>query len=166
MIVTLASFESSAVIKEGSYCSERVCVGRYVAPEVLADRKHTKAVDIWSLGVVLYTCLCGFPPFTDDLGSNESPNTMESQITSGILTYPSPHWDTVDDTASKYICKFRRLLNTPTDESIGNLLDSMLMVDPEKRFTADECLRHPWMQNHGSLLGYQKVEGANAERSL
>lgn len=102
-----------------------------VAPEILANTKHrkyTRAVDVWSLGVVLYICLCGFPPFSDELYSRDNPYTMAQQIKMGRFDYPSPYWDPVGDPAL-------------------DLIDRMLTVDADKRITIDECLEHPWVRN-------------------
>ncbi|PKK53673.1 hypothetical protein CI102_1451 [Trichoderma harzianum] len=101
-----------------------------VAPEILATdskRKYGFPVDIWSSGVVLYICLCGFPPFSDELYSKEFPYTLTQQIKTGRFDYPSPYWDPVGDPAL-------------------DLIDSMLVVDMEKRFTVKQCLEHPWMR--------------------
>ena len=100
-----------------------------VAPEILENSKHrkyTRAVDIWSLGVVLYICLCGFPPFSDELRTRENPYNLTQQIKMGRFDYPSPYWDSVGDPAL-------------------DLIDHMLTVDVEQRFTVDECLEHPWI---------------------
>ena len=100
-----------------------------VAPEILENsrhRKYTRAVDIWSLGVVLYICLCGFPPFSDELCTRDYPYNLSEQIKAGRFDYPSPYWDSVGDPAL-------------------DLIDRMLMVDVAKRITVDECLEHPWI---------------------
>lgn len=102
-----------------------------VAPEILENtrhRKYTRAVDVWSLGVVLYICLCGFPPFSDELYTRENPYTLAQQIKMGRFDYPSPYWDSVGDPAL-------------------DLIDRMLTVDVDKRITINECLEHPWVLN-------------------
>jgi serine/threonine-protein kinase CHEK2 len=87
-------------------------------------------VDVWSLGVVLYICLCGFPPFSDELYTSENPYTLSQQIKMGRFDYPSPYWDSVGDPAL-------------------DLIDRMLTIDPEKRATVEECLEHPWIAQKG-----------------
>lgn len=127
--VKLADFGLAKIVGEESFTTTLCGTPSYVAPEILAEgrhRKYTKAVDIWSLGVVLYICLCGFPPFSDELYSRDFPYTLSQQIKSGRFDYPSPYWDSVGDPAL-------------------DLIDSMLVVDPEKRFTVDQCLSHPWI---------------------
>ncbi|KAH6984367.1 kinase-like domain-containing protein [Ilyonectria sp. MPI-CAGE-AT-0026] len=70
----------------------------FLAPEMLQDSKHRrygKAVDVWSMGVTMYICLCGFAPFSEELYSNEFPYTLEQQIEESRFYYPSPYWDSV-----------------------------------------------------------------------
>lgn len=125
----LADFGLAKIIGEESFTTTLCGTPSYVAPEILAEskkRKYTKAVDIWSLGVVLYICLCGFPPFSDELYSRDFPFNLSQQIRSGRFDYPSPYWDSVGDPAL-------------------DLIDSMLVVDPERRFTVEQCLAHPWL---------------------
>lgn len=129
LTVKLADFGLAKIIGEESFTSTLCGTPSYVAPEILEQsnrRRYTRAVDIWSLGVVLYICLCGFPPFSDELYSPENPYTLSQQIKMGRFDYPSPYWDSVGDPAL-------------------DLIDRMLTVDVEKRITIEECLEHPWM---------------------
>ena len=88
-------------------------------------------MDVWSLEVVLYICLCGFPPFSDELYSAESPYNLSQQIKMGHFDYPSPYWDNIGDPAL-------------------DLIDRMLTVDVDQRITIDECLDHPWIYTKSS----------------
>ncbi len=126
--IKLADFGLSKIIGEESFTTTLCGTPSYVAPEILEDTRHrryTKAVDVWSLGVVLYICLCGFPPFSDELYSKENPYTLTQQIKMGRFDYPSPYWDSVGDPAL-------------------DLIDRMLTVEVEKRYPIDDCLQHPW----------------------
>ncbi|BCS04826.1 uncharacterized protein AKAW2_80627S [Aspergillus luchuensis] len=101
----------------------------YVAPEILVETPHRRyglEVDIWSAGVVLYICLCGFPPFSDELNTPEHPYNMAQQIKMGRFDYPSPYWDPIGDPAL-------------------DLIDRMLTVYVPDRISARDCLTHPWM---------------------
>lgn len=102
--VKLGCFNLATYISPGSKLDELCGSPSYVAPEILQDSKHRrygKAVDIWSLGVVMYICLCGFPPFSEELYSQDFPYTLEQQIMDGRFDYPSPYWDSVSDSARR-----------------------------------------------------------------
>ncbi|KAI9808251.1 MAG: hypothetical protein M1825_004708 [Sarcosagium campestre] len=127
--VKIADFGLAKIIGEESFTTTLCGTPSYVAPEILENtdhRKYTRAVDIWSLGVVLYICLCGFPPFSDELYSAQNPYTLSQQIKMGKFDYPCPYWDSVGDPAL-------------------DLIDRMLTVDVAKRYTVDDCLQHPWI---------------------
>ncbi|KAJ5157581.1 DNA damage response protein kinase DUN1 [Penicillium canariense] len=129
LTVKLGDFGLAKIIGEDSFTTTLCGTPSYVAPEILQEtrrRRYTRAVDVWSLGVVLYICLCGFPPFSDELCTRENPYTLAQQIKMGRFDYPSPYWDSVGDPAL-------------------DLIDKMLTVDVEKRITVDECLEHPWL---------------------
>ncbi|KAI9890040.1 MAG: hypothetical protein M1814_004556 [Vezdaea aestivalis] len=129
----LADFGLAKIIGEESFTTTLCGTPSYVAPEILQNsrhRKYTRAVDVWSLGVVLYICLCGFPPFSDELYTAEAPYNLSQQIAMGRFDYPSPYWDTVGDPALE-------------------LIDRMLTVNPEQRITIDECLQHRWITQLG-----------------
>lgn len=133
LTVKLADFGLAKIIGEESFTATLCGTPSYVAPEILegsTHRRYTRAVDVWSLGVVLYICLCGFPPFSDELYSPSNPYNLSQQIKMGRFDYPSPYWDPVTDLAL-------------------DLIDRMLTVDPDKRITVDECLEHPWTTQQG-----------------
>lgn len=125
----LADFGLAKIIGEESFTTTLCGTPSYVAPEILTptpQRRYTRAVDIWSLGVVLYIVLCGFPPFSDELCTPTNPYTLSQQIKMGRFDYPSPYWDTVGDEAL-------------------DLIDRMLTVNVDKRITVEGCLGHPWV---------------------
>ncbi|XP_025016041.1 calcium/calmodulin-dependent protein kinase type II alpha chain isoform X4 [Tetranychus urticae] len=93
----------------------------YLSPEVLRKEPYSKPVDIWACGVILYILLVGYPPFWD-----EDQHRLYAQIKAGAYDYPSPEWDTVTPEAK-------------------NLINSMLTINPDKRITAAEALKHPWI---------------------
>ncbi|KAI4502216.1 hypothetical protein M0802_002898 [Mischocyttarus mexicanus] len=93
----------------------------YLSPEVLKKEPYGKPVDIWACGVILYILLVGYPPFWDD-----DQHRLYAQIKAGSYDYPSPEWDTVTPEAK-------------------NLINQMLTVNPGKRITANEALKHPWI---------------------
>ncbi|XP_006615976.1 calcium/calmodulin-dependent protein kinase type II alpha chain isoform X2 [Apis dorsata] len=93
----------------------------YLSPEVLKKEPYGKPVDIWACGVILYILLVGYPPFWD-----EDQHRLYAQIKAGSYDYPSPEWDTVTPEAK-------------------NLINQMLTVNPSKRITASEALKHPWI---------------------
>lgn len=146
--VKIADFGLAKIIGEASFTTTLCGTPSYVAPEILENTKHrkyTRAVDIWSLGVVLYICLCGFPPFSDELNTPERPYTLAQQIKMGHFDYPSPYWDPIGDPAL-------------------DLIDRMLTVDVSKRITIDECLEHPWTRDL-SLSDIQSQQQVSQEDS-
>ncbi|XP_038641328.1 calcium/calmodulin-dependent protein kinase type II subunit beta isoform X49 [Scyliorhinus canicula] len=93
----------------------------YLSPEVLRKEAYGKPVDIWACGVILYILLVGYPPFWD-----EDQHKLYQQIKAGAYDFPSPEWDTVTPEAK-------------------NLINQMLTINPAKRITATEALKHPWV---------------------
>ncbi|XP_032805963.1 calcium/calmodulin-dependent protein kinase type II delta chain isoform X47 [Petromyzon marinus] len=93
----------------------------YLSPEVLRKDPYGKPVDMWACGVILYILLVGYPPFWD-----EDQHKLYQQIKAGAYDFPSPEWDTVTAEAK-------------------NLINQMLTINPAKRITAAEALKHPWI---------------------
>lgn len=102
--IEIADLEGQATVVGENGSNARSEDPSYVAPEVLAEARepgHERAVDVWSLGVLLYVCLCGYTPFSRPMTSNLFPLTLEEQIERGEFRYPSPQWDSVGDLACK-----------------------------------------------------------------
>lgn len=105
-----------------------------VAPEILGsveDRAYDKQCDLWSLGVILYICLCGFPPFSEENG----PPSLKMQIKQGLFSFPSPYWDDISIEAK-------------------SLISGLLKVNPEERMTITEASDHEWMHINVSRYMY------------
>ncbi|XP_037402215.1 calcium/calmodulin-dependent protein kinase type II subunit alpha isoform X1 [Pygocentrus nattereri] len=99
----------------------------YLSPEVLRKDPYGKAVDLWACGVILYILLVGYPPFWD-----EDQHRLYQQIKAGAYDFPSPEWDTVTPEAK-------------------DLINKMLTINPAKRITAAEALKHPWISHRSTV---------------
>ncbi|KAJ8370572.1 hypothetical protein SKAU_G00106000 [Synaphobranchus kaupii] len=97
----------------------------YVAPEVLGPEKYDKSCDMWSLGVIMYILLCGFPPFYSNTGQAISPG-MKCRIRQGQYEFPNPEWADVSEEAKQ-------------------LIHQLLKTDPNERMTITQFMNHPWI---------------------
>jgi serine/threonine-protein kinase RCK2 len=120
--VKIADFGLSKIVWDSQTTTPCGTVG-YTAPEIVKDERYSKSVDMWALGCVLYTLLCGFPPFYD-----ESIGTLTEKVAKGQYTFLSPWWDNISKSAK-------------------DLISHLLTVDPVRRYTIDEFLNHPWTRN-------------------
>ncbi|MGH0168258.1 UNVERIFIED_CONTAM: hypothetical protein FKN15_054555 [Acipenser sinensis] len=101
--------------------------GSSKAPEVLAQKPYSKAVDCWSIGVIAYILLCGYPPFYD-----ENDAKLFEQILKAEYEFDSPYWDDISDSAKDFIVH-------------------LMEKDPRKRYTCDLALQHPWIAGDTAL---------------
>jgi len=97
----------------------------YVAPEVLGSKKYDLSCDIWSLGVIIYILLCGFPPFFSTQGLPMSPG-MKKRIRLGQFDFPKPEWSEVSDEAK-------------------DLIRGCLKTNPQERLTIDQVIETKWI---------------------
>ncbi|KAK0075429.1 hypothetical protein PV326_011601, partial [Microctonus aethiopoides] len=110
----------------------------YVAPEVLAQRPYGKAVDVWSIGVISYILLCGYPPFYDENDAN-----LFAQILKGEFEFDSPYWDDISDSAKDFIHK-------------------LMCVNVDERYTCKQALAHPWIS--GNAASNKNIHGTVSEQ--
>ena len=120
-VIKIADFGLSKVIWDSQTMTPCGTVG-YTAPEIVKDERYSKSVDMWALGCVLYTLLCGFPPFYD-----ESIQTLTEKVARGQYTFLSPWWDDISKSAQ-------------------DLVSHLLTVDPAKRYDIKQFLAHPWIR--------------------
>lgn len=119
--IKIADFGLSKVIWDSQTMTPCGTVG-YTAPEIVKDERYSKSVDMWALGCVLYTLLCGFPPFYD-----ESIQVLTEKVARGQYTFLSPWWDDISKSAQ-------------------DLVSHLLTVDPDKRYDIKQFLNHPWIR--------------------
>ncbi|XP_049847207.1 MAP kinase-activated protein kinase 2-like isoform X2 [Schistocerca gregaria] len=98
------------------------------APEVLGPEKYDKSCDIWSLGVIMYILLCGFPPFYSNHGLAISPG-MKKRIRTGQYDFPNPEWQNVSQDAK-------------------DLIRGMLCIEPTHRLTIDQVMQNKWIAQY------------------
>ncbi|XP_062544826.1 calcium/calmodulin-dependent protein kinase type 1 [Armigeres subalbatus] len=110
----------------------------YVAPEVLAQKPYGKAVDVWSIGVISYILLCGYPPFYDENDAN-----LFAQILKGEFEFDSPYWDEISESAKDFI-------------------RNLMCVNVERRFTCKLALAHPWIS--GNAASSKNIHGTVSEQ--
>ncbi|CZS95470.1 related to serine/threonine-protein kinase [Rhynchosporium graminicola] len=120
--IKIADFGLSKIVWDNQTMTPCGTVG-YTAPEIVKDERYSKSVDMWAMGCVLYTLLCGFPPFYD-----ESIQVLTEKVARGQYTFLSPWWDDISKSAQ-------------------DLVSHLLTVDPAKRYTIKEFLEHPWIKN-------------------
>lgn len=89
---------------------------------------YTNKIDNWSLGVILYICLVGYPPFSED----DKTRTLERQIVEGRYDFPQQFWSDVSKDAI-------------------DLIKRLMCVDPRKRATLEEVLEHRWIKNDKNM---------------
>jgi len=124
--IKIADFGLSKFAYEGERLHTACGTPGYVAPEVLMLEGYGNKVDLWSVGVISYILLCGFPPFYAD-----DDEEMFELIKGGDYDLPSPYWDNISDSAKE-------------------LVTGLLEKNPKKRFSAKQALEHPWIKGDGA----------------
>jgi len=118
----VADFGLSKVFPEGVEVTQTICgTPGYVAPEILNRQPYGVKIDVWSIGVIAYITLCGFPPFPLDMTAN-----AVTKVKNAEFSFPEPHWDGISDEAKDFISK-------------------LIVVDVEERLSMEDVVAHPWL---------------------
>ncbi|XP_039617220.1 calcium/calmodulin-dependent protein kinase type 1D [Polypterus senegalus] len=125
--IMISDFGLSKMEGTGDVMSTACGTPGYVAPEVLAQKPYSKAVDCWSIGVIAYILLCGYPPFYD-----ENDSKLFEQILKAEYEFDAPYWDDISDSAKDFISR-------------------LMEKDPTRRYTCEQALRHPWIAGDTAL---------------
>ena len=124
--IKIADFGLSKIVWQQATKTPCGTVG-YAAPEIVRNNQYSLSVDMWALGCVLYTLLCGFPPFYD-----ESIQALSEKVSQGKYAFLSPWWDDISDEAK-------------------DLVSKLLCVDANKRLTITQFFEHPWVNSKKSM---------------
>jgi calcium/calmodulin-dependent protein kinase I len=107
---------------ESDHCLDVQCGSpNYAAPELLAGRLYGRPADMWSVGVIVFILLGGYPPFYDTVQKE-----LFRKIKAGDYHFHEQFWMGVSDDAKDLIKRF-------------------LVVNPDDRLTAADALEHPWL---------------------
>uniref|UniRef100_A0A8D2D080 non-specific serine/threonine protein kinase n=1 Tax=Sciurus vulgaris TaxID=55149 RepID=A0A8D2D080_SCIVU len=137
LAVQITDFGQSKILGETSLMRTLCGTPTYLAPEVLLSigtAGYNRAVDCWSLGVILFICLSGYPPFSE----HKTQVSLKDQITSGKCNFIPEVWADVSEKAL-------------------DLVKKLLVVDPKARFTTEEALSHPWLQDEDMKRKFQEL---------
>jgi len=121
--VKIADFGLSKIVSPQLLSKMQTACGTpgYVAPEVLKAQGYEEEVDMWSIGVITYILLCGFPPFY-----NEHLPDLFEQIMKAEYEFIPEYWSDVSEDAKDFIRK-------------------LLVVEPKERMTSKQALTHSWL---------------------
>ena len=125
----LIDFGCARLVEDDEVITDVAGSPYYCAPEILSETsvrtgKVWKAADMWSVGVILFLLVCGFPPFNGD-----SQEKIFQKIRKGRFRFPRPS----------------ELGGVQLSDSVQHLITSLLQMQPGKRLTADDALQHPWI---------------------
>eukprot|EP00571_Detonula_confervacea_P015017 CAMPEP_0172308852 /NCGR_PEP_ID=MMETSP1058-20130122/9325_1 /TAXON_ID=83371 /ORGANISM="Detonula confervacea, Strain CCMP 353" /LENGTH=339 /DNA_ID=CAMNT_0013021367 /DNA_START=59 /DNA_END=1078 /DNA_ORIENTATION=+ len=119
--IKIADFGFAKVVKSPQSLKTQCGTPGYVAPEILTGTPYDESADMWSVGVILYILLGGYPPFIDD-----NQRKLFRKIRKGEYEFHEEYWG-------------------PVSEDAKNLISNLLCVKPNDRLTAREALQSNWI---------------------
>lgn len=129
VVIKIADFGLSKAFSGESALETSCGTPDYAAPEVLRmDGAYDKGVDLWSIGVITYVLLCGFPPFY-----GKSQAQLFEKILNADFDFPEPEWTQISAEAKDFI-------------------NHLLVLDVKLRYNTKQCLDHPWLKALASSM--------------
>lgn len=138
--IKLIDFGLSKQLNEGERMKKKVGTPYYLAPEVL-EEDYGKEIDLWSIGVVTYVLLCGYPPF---YGSG--PKELFTNIYNVNYEFCEEDWEHISEEARDFIAR-------------------LLIKWPEDRMTLTEAMSHPWICS-GHMDGTMSFPGDDLKSNV
>lgn len=123
-------FGLATILKPGEVLTRHVGTPYYIAPEVL-EKRYGKSCDLWSVGVIMFTILCGFPPFWGD-----TEREIYGRVRRGYYAFEGPDWQT-------------------RSQHSKDLIQRLLTMNPKRRLNVDDALSHPWIVHEGEVIDAQ-----------
>jgi len=125
IFIKIIDFGTSVSIKNEDILTQELGTIYYIAPEVFKNNYNEKA-DVWSCGIILYTMLCGHPPF---MGNNEE--AIKNKILHSKLVFPKNDFKNISQNAIEFIKK-------------------LLEYNPDRRLSAEQAIENNWLKDMNS----------------
>ena len=139
--IKIADFGTSKLVEKGHVQRKLVGSSYYIAPEVL-KKHYDEKCDLWSCGVIMYILLSGRPPF----GGDNDKEIMDKVIIGKYDLETSP---------------FDKLSSSGKD-----LIQKLLMIEPNKRLSAEQALAHPWFKENKSKELFNKIKDESTIKKM
>lgn len=133
-VLKIIDFGVSQIITNQTYMSTAIGTPLYMAPEIFKGEKYDGAVDIWSIGIILYVLMCGYPPFQSD-----NPIQLQNEIKKAHIEFVESDWVEVSDSAK-------------------DLIKRMLESNPANRIKMQQIYEHPWIADEVSKKNLNNVK--------
>jgi calcium/calmodulin-dependent protein kinase I len=132
--VKIADFGFAKKVLEENSLTTQCGTPGYVAPEILEGTPYDQRADMWSVGVILYILLGGYPPFIEN-----TQRDLFRKIRRGEYEFHEEYWGTVSSEAK-------------------DLIASLLTVDAKKRLNADQALENSWIRGDDASLAQKGLD--------